>query len=543
MKEEQQMPKATQTIKDKQYVYEYKSIWNKQKQHSEQKRNYISTITNGTFTPNKKHQLQQQLNKQQTPTKQDNPPQNPTKNPKRLFTGTTYLLDKITEKLGINTDLQQCFPKIHKKIQSLTYYLTLEPNSPIYRFKKWANTHQHPYQKNIPSQKTSQLLPMITEETKTEFFQKQANHRIETEYLFYDTTSISSYSEQLKQAKYGKNKDGDNLAQINLALLLGQSSGLPVYYRKLPGNITDVMTIQNLLAGIKYLDLKNTKLVLDRGFYSAFNVNALFKANYEFVIGAKISLKFIQKQLEGMRADFNRRENYNAATGLFIKSQVMDWPYEEKVGGGGKGGVGVKEVRRVFVHIYFNDQLATDERLRFNKMLDVLEEELLSGKRSVEREKSYDKYFDDVLLSDGGVGVRAKQSVIDLVCRNFGFFVLLSNVVVDPVLALEVYRSRDLIEKAFCDLKDRLSMRRTSVSSEECLEGKLFLQFVGLIYLSFVKGAMDKAGLFKSYTMQELFDELDVIEVFQLPGGATYFGEITGKQRDLYAALGVEPPS
>ena len=309
------------------------------------------------------------------------------------------------------------------------------------------------------------------------------------------------------------------------------------------------MTIQNLLAGIKYLDLKTTKLVLDRGFYSAKNVNALFKANYEFVIGAKTSLKFIQKQLETERACFNRRENYNAVTGLFIKSQVMDWPYEKAVvasGGGQKkrGVVGVKEVRRVFVHLYFNDQLAVDERLRFNKMLDGLEEELLSGKRRVEHEKSYGKYFDVVSLSDGGgVLVRFKQVVIDFACRNFGFFVLLSNVISDPVEALNVYRSKDLIEKAFCDLKDRLSMRRTSVCSEENLEGKLFLQFVGLIYLSYVKGAMDKAGLFKSYTVQELFDELDVIERFWLPGEVAYFGEITEKQRDLYTALGVEPPS
>jgi len=87
---------------------------------------------------------------------------------------------------------------------------------------------------------------------------------------------------------------------------------------------------------------------------------------------------------------------------------------------------------------------------------------------------------------------------------------LLSNDVKNPVEALKIYRAKDMIEKAFADLKDRLNMRRTSVSSEENLEGKLFLQFVGLIYLAFVKQAMDKAGLFKNYTMQELFDELDV---------------------------------
>ena len=49
------------------------------------------------------------------------------------------------------------------------------------------------------------------------------------EYLFYDSTSASSYSALLKQVKYEKNKDGDKLAQINLALLLGQSTGFPVY--------------------------------------------------------------------------------------------------------------------------------------------------------------------------------------------------------------------------------------------------------------------------------------------------------------------------
>jgi hypothetical protein len=38
---------------------------------------------------------------------------------------------------------------------------------------------------------------------------------------------------------------------------------------------------------------------------------------------------------------------------------------------------------------------------------------------------------------------------------------------------------------------------------------------VALIYLSYLKKAMDDAGLFKNYTMQELLDELDIIERFQ----------------------------
>jgi transposase len=86
-------------------------------------------------------------------------------------------------------------------------------------------------------------------------------------------------------------------------------------------------------------------------------------------------------------------------------------------------------------------------------------------------------------------------------------------------------------------------MRRTSVSSEENLDGKLFIEFVALIYLSYVKKAMDDAGLFKNYTMQEFFDELDVIEQYQQPGKSAYFGEITEKQRKLYHAMGLDTPS
>jgi transposase len=236
---------------------------------------------------------------------------------------------QIGEKTGVSADLKASFPQIHKKIQSLAYYLITEPSSPLYRFKKWALTHEHPYGSDISSQRSSEILPLITENAKLDFLRRQAKRRADDEYLFYDSTSISSYSEQLKQAKFGKNKDGDNLAQINLALLFGQASGLPVYYRKLPGNITDVMTIENLLSGIDYLDLKKVKIVMDRGFYSEKNINELYRKHYKFVIGARVSLKFIQDQLKTERADFDKRENYNSETGLFIRSKTMDWTYEE----------------------------------------------------------------------------------------------------------------------------------------------------------------------------------------------------------------------
>lgn len=141
------------------------------------------------------------------------------------------------------------------------------------------------------------------------------------------------------------------------------------------------------------------------------------------------------------------------------------------------------------------------------------------------------------------ITVTAKESVIAEQTKNYGYFVLISNAVKDPVEALHLYRNKDLIEKAFGDLKERLNMRRTSVFSEENLEGKLFIQFIALYYLSYIKKAMTDHNLFKKYTMQELLDELDIIECFMREGKQPQLGEITQKQSDHYTAMGVDRPT
>ena len=112
----------------------------------------------------------------------------------------------------------------------------------------------------------------------------------------------------------------------------------------------------------------------------------------------------------------------------------------------------------------------------------------------------------------------------------------------NSIVALERYRNKDLIEKAFCNLKDRLNLRRTSVSSESSLEGKLFLEFVALIYLSYIKKKMQEKKLFKTYTITQLLDKLDLIECFEYPGRKLRIGEVLDKQRQIYLDMGIKSP-
>ena len=71
----------------------------------------------------------------------------------------------------------------------------------------------------------------------------------------------------LRQVRYGKNKDGEKLPQINLALIFGEESGLPFYYRKVAGNIPDVKTALtstiNVFDILKYSTVVVTKAAVE----------------------------------------------------------------------------------------------------------------------------------------------------------------------------------------------------------------------------------------------------------------------------------------
>jgi transposase len=516
------------------YVYESENYWDKEKQQSRSKRICIGKLDEaGNIIPSKRFSKPQP----EFPIK---PGPVPTTQVKHSFYGATHLFDAIGDNLSITKDLKICFPDTYKQILSIAYYLILEDRNPLSRFTKWDRTHKHPYGKNIPSQRSSELFSSITEESKEQFFRLQGKRRTENEYWAYDTKSISSYSELLKQVKYGKNKDHDPLAQINLALLFGETSNLPFYYRKLHGNIPDVKTLKNLLADMDVLGYSKVKLVMDRGFYSEDNVNELYKNHLKFLLATKVSLKFVRKELDKVRNTIRTRSNYNSTYQLHTHTSMISWDYTQKRPY--KGDV-IKDKRRMYLHIYYNGEKALEHENKFNRLLDRLEEELINGNRKPKNEKQYNKYFETITTLVRGTKVIPKQEAIDEAEKDYGFFALISNEINEPIEALEIYRNKDVVEKAFGNLKERLNMRRTTVSSDSALEGKLFVQFVALVYLSYIKKQMSNQELYEKYTMQELLDEFDVIECFEQPGSELRIGEMTKKQETLYHQLGVDPPT
>ena len=522
------------------YAYENESYWDKEKKQPRSRRTLIGRLdeTTGKIMPTDgRRKRHGGGDVDPTPAK---PEPMPTEQYTRRFYGATYLLDAIGDKLGLTEDLRQCFPNTYKQLLSLAYYLILEDKNPLYRFEKWAVTHKHPYGKDIPSQRSSELFKGITEENIHRFFRLQGKRRVEQEYWVYDTTSFSSFSETLRQVQYGFNKEDDRLPQFNLALVFGEQSNLPFYYRKLAGNIPDVKTVKALLTDLADLGLQKTKLVMDKGFFSVDNINGLMKEHLKFLIAVKTSLSLIQKELDRVYEDFRTFEYYNEDYQLYSITVPSEWAYTQKRP---YKGDELAEKRRVYIHLYYNIDRAAEDQKNFDRRLMRLKRELLSGKRDPEHESQYKKYFVIKSTPVRGVQVTVNEEAVKKAKRYYGFFALLSNEKMDSITALELYRNKDLVEKAFGDLKERLNLRRTLVASEQSLDGKLFVEFVALIYLSYLKKKMQEKNLSRDYTLIGLLDTLDVIECFERPSHKLRVGEMLEKHRVLYAHLDILPPT
>ena len=520
------------------YAYENKPYWDKEKQQSRAKRIPIGKVDpeTGEIIPTREYQ-KKNVDDVVYPPKLGPVPMTKIQ---RSFYGATYLFDRIGESTGVEADLKHCFPRTYKQILSIAYFLIIEENNALSRFSHWQRLHIHPYGDDIPSQRSSELFQTIDEAERMAFFEKQGRRRIEKEYWAFDITTISSYSAVLKQVKNGVNKEHDRLPQINLALLFGEKSGLPFYYRKLPGNITDVKTVKQLVHEFDVMGYKKVNVILDRGFYSKTNIDALFGNHQKFIIGVKLSLKYVKAVLEEERENLKRWSNLQTQFGAYGICRTIEWDYEQERPY--KGDI-IQEKRRAYLLLYYNPEKAARDQVELNDYLTSLHIDLTEGKLKDYRAKDYDKYFYVRETPKRGRKVEPLEDVMYEQIKNHGYFALLSNEVKDPYEALSLYRSKEIVEKAFGNLKERLNFRRMQVSSELSLNGKLFVQFIALIYLSYVKKGMQDAKLFEKWTLQGLLDELDTVEMFEAPRHGRLLGEVTDKQMKIYEALGVDPPS
>lgn len=500
------------------YVYECFSFWDKVKKKPASKRSCIGKLhpTTKEIIPSKRlDSSSATISLTTEPTASVN------------SVGAVAFLNHISKILGIDEILKSSFPEQWKLILSLAYFQAMD-KKPLSKVEHWTEVHQHPYGQFIDHRRVSELLPLLTEGQQMVFFRKWAKHRLKEECIAYDITSISSYSELNNMIRYGYNRDEENLPQVNLALLFGEQSHLPIYFRSLPGSIRDVSTLKNILQITQFLELKQPHAVMDKGFFSQDNIRDLFVNRMKFTIAIPFTCAFAQDQVEKVRSTIDHHENFIQVNGqnIFCHSSTTQW-----------------EGRRVYVHVYYNAHAGVEEYERFLTDLYRWKKELETNMPIPEHQPYYDLYLFLKETPKRGRTVTYNQQAIDAYKQSrAGFLVLLSNVTRDPIRALQVYRNKDVAEKTFDNLKNIIDSKRLRVHLDESMKGRLFIQFIALIFISYILKVAHEKDIFRLFgSVSSILDELKLRNEIQISNRTKPIStETTKSQRLILDAFGFD---
>jgi len=412
--------------------------------------------------------------------------------------GMMEIIDHIGVVSGIddgiysNTDIGTA-----QKIISIARYLLASNGQTLPGILAWQFNHPLPYEDGMSEDIYHDLFVQVgrNESLQQNFFLNRCAGIRGKPVLGYDSTTISTYSENQIEARYGYNKDEDGLKTIKLLTLYSIETRQPIAFTKQPGNLTDVITIENALNQLSILGLGNAEIITDNGYYSEHNLAALFLASFDFVTLVNVGLKWVKAKIDAHADEFASVSSacpFDTGTRgisvMLMREFVKVRKYANKKSGFAKGDEEIFS-RRVYLSIYFNSARRAEEEIGFDEGLIELRANIEKGTKVEDLPKAAQdkvkKYLHIKLW-----GSKTRVSYNEVACREakkyFGYFALVSNCEKDPFECLCKYRKRETIESFFESFKQRADGARVRVWDSNTLRGRMFVQFIALCYYEYL---------------------------------------------------------
>jgi hypothetical protein len=469
-----------------------------------------------------------------------------------------------------------------QKIISIARYLLATDGQSLPGILAWQFNHPLPYEDGISEGIYHDLFAKVgrDESLQQNFFASRCADIKGRAVLAYDSTTISTYSENQIEARYGYNKDGDGLKTIKLLTLYSIDTRQPVAFTKQPGNLPDVVTIENALKQLSAFGLGDAEIVTDNGYYSESNISEFFLAHFDFLTLVKTGLKWVKTEIDSHRDDFGSVSSvcpFDTGTRGITVALMREFEKVRKYANRNTGAQkGEKEQfrRRVYLHLFFNPARRVEEDAGFdNDLIELrrnIEDGIDIGGLPQGAQNKAEKYL--VVKRRGG-SVRA--SFNEPACReakkNHGYFAIVSNCEKDAFECLRKYRKRETIESFFGSMKRRADGARVRVWDTDTLRGRMFVQFVALCYYEYLSNAIRsmkellgvkngdpahdaeknlalekklKYWLDESpiYLVLQWFDAIEGVKVSSKLLSKRWTTEITARDRMFLQKMGVELP-
>lgn len=315
--------------------------------------------------------------------------------------------------------------------------------------------------------------------------------------IYYDVTSIYTYSENLELASIGRPKRG-KLPQINIGLVVSRPYAFPMMHRIFAGNVTDKSTLKEISALLKHkFDATKNMIVLDRGFDPKTTLKCLREAEFNYLV----ALPFQSDEICSIASSVPE-ERICQAKNLVGDEYAVS--VHKKLFG--------KNER--FIIIFNPARKVAEKLLRDKKMRDAVRrvnsyrERLRNGNYLDERRvilradrilHGVGKYFGYKLERDNNricdITLRKKTEVIKKAELLDGRFMLVcSDKKISIEECIDIYRDKDLIEKTFRTFKGPIGIEPTRCGRVEQVNARIFISYLSYLLLSYLRYLMGKDG-------------------------------------------------
>ena len=420
---------------------------------------------------------------------------------KREHIGTVEILRHVGKQSGIDQSVMAALPEPEAlKTLSLAHYLVANDGQSLPGIEAWQINHPIPYPEPITERVYGELFEQLgRNETWIQNYFRNIASKLDPEpSIALDSTTVSTYSNNQKEARYGFNKDGDGLPTIKFVTLYSVKDQMPIAYCKQPGNIPDVISIQTALKQLGTLGIEQPLVITDNGYYSKNNLVEFLQSNTKFLSLANRKVTWIAQcvdqvidQLDGIGCICPFDSQVHGTT--ITKMQEFDFIRRRS-----RGDLQARQKqiikRRIYLHVLLNTEIRFCRSRAFEEELIALRKDVLDGVQLSEgAQAKVQKYLKISRLGRGGkLNVTFNEEACAQTKKYFGVFVLISNKAQDCFEALENYRLREKIEEAFAVYKSGCDGRKPRVWSADRLRGRQFVQFIALSYRCYLKDKIKK---------------------------------------------------
>jgi len=504
-------------IKGKEYIYEITPYYDPETKTIKQRSKYLGK--NVTGKPIK-------VRSQTTPL---------ISTPKKILSYGEHLpLIKIINDLELEDLLSRVLPKEH-----VWTALTIALN---YIIKPLASSHIQSWYEGtilsethpdlpISSQSISKLFDQIgTSSTHIDFSNNLIQKISTSKTLVYDITSVSSYSQTIDFLEWGYNRDGLDLPQINLSLVVDKEREIPIMYDLYPGSIVDVSTLKNTIKKIQACGIQDYTLIMDRGFFSTTNLEEMVNSGLSFIMPPSTSMKTVKEAISIIHSSISNPNNLKIYHNepLFVSPVTID-----------VGNLSVEG------YAYYDQKREQQDRQSFYRRLyDTVESlkkiEIRSWMNPLDVFKEIAKknaQYIDWKVNNNRFEVELKKNAVSQRVNRMGRFILLYRGNFGWEECLSLYRSKDIVEKGFDILKNELDVMPANVRKDSTLKGYLFISFLSLILRMRLMKLMREGDLVSKYSVEALVTELEKNRVMILPDGSQIVTEPTKRQKEIFKVL------